>query len=458
MSIVYQNSDVTFTYYLLIPHADEFRLLLAKEGRRWTLPFFHPDEHHFGVVGHINQHVWQSLGLYVATLRCALTDYDDTAGERRFYGLDNLDARWQPPEGMMWASEADIRNLPLVDGLQREAIERHFQWWHSHSSLRAPWMCPGWFAKAADWLVDVADRMDMGGMMSVEQRRAWARSSTLRLHSDNGMLYLKAVPQMFSYEPVITRVLSLRYPGHAPNVRAVHVERGWMLMRDFGGKPLTECADMSVWKEAVRRYAQIQLDLVRSTESLIALGLPDRHLDYLGSQIERLRHNLPDSLSPDEQHKIRHAAATWRSLAYELGDYNIPLTLTHGDLWAGNVILRENGDCLFFDWSDASVSHPFFDLPFFLLELHPDMPDTREARRQIRDAYLEMWTRYEPLINLRRAYHLARVLGFVHQATIYYSHVLPNIEASSRWEMESMLPMLLRQALAAYQQFQQTGH
>jgi aminoglycoside phosphotransferase (APT) family kinase protein len=458
MTIVYQNPDVTFTYYLLIPHPHEFRLLLAKEGKRWTLPFFCPEEHHFGVVAHINQHVWQGLGLYVATLRCVLTDYDETVGERRFYALDNLDANWQPPEGMIWASEADIRNLPLTDGLQREAIERHFQWWHSHSSLRAPWMRPGWFAKAADWLVDVADRMNIGGMMSVVQRRAWARSSTLQLHADNSTLYLKAVPQMFSYEPVITRVLALRYPGYAPKVKAVHVERGWMLMEDFGGRSLVDCDDLSIWKEGIRQYAQIQLDLVRSTESLIALGLPDRHLDYLASQIERLRHNLPDTLTDEEQRDIWHAASTWRSLCYELADYNIPLSLSHGDLWAGNVIVRETGDCLFFDWSDASVSHPFFDLPFFLLELNPNFSDVKDARQQIQDAYLEMWTRYEPLINLRRAYHLAQVLGFVHQATIYYSHVLPNIESSARWEMESMLPMLLRQALAAYQQFEQTGH
>jgi hypothetical protein len=37
----------------------------------------------------------------------------------------------------------------------------------------------------------------------------------------------------------------------------------------------------------------------------------------------------------------------------------------------------------------------------------------------------------------------------LHQALFYYVHVLPGIESNARWEMQNMLPMLLRQVMAA---------
>jgi hypothetical protein len=73
------------------------------------------------------------------------------------------------------------------------------------------------------------------------------------------------------------------------------------------------------------------------------------------------------------------------------------------------------------------------------------------AREEILTAYLDVWTRYEPMINLRHAYELAKVLGYLHQAAFYYAHIIPNIETHARWEVQSMLPHLLRQVLAAMQ-------
>jgi Ser/Thr protein kinase RdoA (MazF antagonist) len=254
---------------------------------------------------------------------------------------------------------------------------------------------------------------------------------------------------MFNYEPVITRVLSLRFPGHIPDVRAVHVENGWMLMRDFGGTALTEVRDIDIWKQVVQRYAEMQLDLIGNTQSLIALGVPDRNVDYLASQIERLMNELPVALSEEEQKEIKRFSSTLRSLCYQLTDFNIPLSLTHGDFWAENVIIRPNGMSLYFDWSDASISHPFFDMPFFLSEIDRELPHVPDAREQLRDGYLDVWTRYAPILNLRRAFQIAEVLGGLHQALFYYVHVLPGIESNARWEMQNMLPMLLRQVIAA---------
>ena len=450
-SLVYHNPDVTFTYHLIIPHADfsEYRVLLHQINGAWTIPAYLPEEHHFGVVNHINQYVADKLGLFSATLRCLHTHLVAENDEHRFYAMDNLHPDWQPPQGWAWMNEVDVKSLEFLYPFQRETLLQWFDWMHSDSSMRSPWMRHGWFGKSANWMQDLADRMAMDGIQPVEQVRAWVRSCTLSLKTEHDILYLKALPEMFNYEPVITRVLSLRFPENIPDVRAVHVENGWMLMRDIGGKPLTDHQDISVWKSVIRRYAEMQIDLIGNTHSMIALGVPDRNVDYLSSQVDRLMHDLPDALSQQEQTELKRLSSTLRSLCYELTEFNVPLSLTHGDFWAQNVMIRPNGEPVFFDWSDASVSHPFFDIPFFLSEIESDLAHIPDAREQLRDAYLDVWTRYAPLMNLRRIYQIAEVLSGLHQALFYYIHVLPGIESNARWELQNMLPMLLRQVMAA---------
>ncbi len=455
--IVYHNPEVVHRYYLLIPSAvsSEFKVLLQKKSDKlWSLPVFEPQEHHFAVVQHINDSVKAQFGLKVATLRCIATHSEPDEGELRFYALDNLSPDWQAPEDMQWFNETDLMDMTLSSVLERNIIFEWFQWRHSDDSLRSDWMRPGWYPKIARWMVDLADRMSMNGIKKPTQVRIWARSATMRLETDDGNLFFKAVPEFFSYEPVITRVLSIRYPERAPDVRAVHVENGWMLMREFQGKTLTHIDDIAMWERAVKEFARMQIDLVSNTQSLVALGVPDRNIDYLASQVERLMNDLPDTLTDDEKFQLRMMSSTLRGMCFELAEFNIPLTLTHGDLWSGQVIFKDDGKCLFFDWSDAAISHPFFDMCTFLAEVDSELPHIKGARNHLLMTYLNEWTRYEPISNLKHAYALTMVLGYLHQALFYYIHILPQVESAARWELSGMLAHLLRHVLNEMKDFE----
>jgi hypothetical protein len=447
--VVYHNPEIRHRYFLIIPPYDgsDFRALVRPNKDHWTLPFFEPTEHHYAVVNQIHEYTRQKLQLTTSTLRCLYTSSGEDGIEYRYYALDNLQPGWEPPRGMRWVSEDQARRIKIGTEEQREVLLNWFDWIHSDSSLRAPWMRRGWFDFVSDWMLDLADRMSMEDLGEVEQLRAWARSSTTRLSTGEGKLYLKAVSDVFSYEPVVTRVLSIRYPGHAPDVRAVHVEKGWMLTREFDGTPLRGQTDFAVWERTLRQYAEMQIDLISSTPSLISLGVPDRNVDYLASQIDRLMNDLPNTLTLDERLNLKKIASQLRTMCFELIDKNVPLTLTHGDLWSGNIIIRNNGDALFFDWSDASISHPFFDVPMLLAEIEDELPGIPDVRERLTRTYLQPWTRLDSFNNLRAAYSLAETLTYLHQAMFYYVHILPGIEGNTRWEMQHMLPALLRQIL-----------
>jgi hypothetical protein len=125
------------------------------------------------------------------------------------------------------------------------------------------------------------------------------------------------------------------------------------------------------------------------------------------AQIARLRAIAPDL----------HAACA------ELAALGIPETLEHGDLWGTNIFLADDSGSTFrfHDWSDSSLSHPFFSL---LLTLHdvelafPDMPDARDR--------------------LRDAFAMAQRLAPLDHALLYHRRILPAMRA--KWEMALMLP------------------
>ena len=130
----------------------------------------------------------------------------------------------------------------------------------------------------------------------------------------------------------------------------------------------------------------------------------------------------------------------------ELAGHAVPPSIVHGDLHLGNVA-RGPAGYRFFDWSDACVAHPFFDLLTMrrgtgFAEEEGDV----ELRDRLRAAYLQAWAPFEPPGRLARASQLADPLGALHHAVSYRSLVAgmtPPVEShmagSTAWWLRQML-------------------
>ncbi len=105
-----------------------------------------------------------------------------------------------------------------------------------------------------------------------------------------------------------------------------------------------------------------------------------------------------------------------------------------------------DGQPLFFDWSDACIAHPFFDLPTLLTTPYFDAHPLERA--SILDRYLGHWTGYAPLAELRRIADLATLLSHLHQVVSYVG-IVSNVEPSSRWENTVGIDFFVRQVLEA---------
>nr|WP_158263721.1 phosphotransferase [Deinococcus arcticus] len=142
--------------------------------------------------------------------------------------------------------------------------------------------------------------------------------------------------------------------------------------------------------------------------------------------------------------RLRVQGPHLKALCAQLAACGVPDTLEHGDFWPTNVAVR--GDqAVFFDFSDATITHPFFSLRLFLAELGTFLPEQPQARDRIVEAYLSAWAGVSTPALLRRAYELSRPVAAFHAALLYVGHILPALEA--QWEMENMAVWALHDLL-----------
>jgi hypothetical protein len=354
-----------------------------------------------------------------------------------------------------WVGAAELELLHVPDPETRELAHA---WFNRHSGEQpltgAAWTHPGWYIEALAWAVARLNDAGVAATRTPEQLRASERAFVMRIRSHTETFYFRAAPFVFAHEPALMQWLSLRYPMNVPEVLAVDTGRGWLLQREAGSgaMPLSEEREEEVWYRAVRRMAEIQIDSTRTVHDLRALGCPARQLDVLARRLPRLCADTsvmmlghPCGLTRREIERTAGLAPTLLALCEELASFDLPDCLDYGDLRAGNVFSTVT-EPVYLDWSDSSISHPFFAVAALLDDAVRLLPSTsREAVRRLRDSYLAPWRDVAPHDHLARAFDIARRIAPFHRAATVHAELLP--ATGFTWELECTIPALLRRGL-----------
>ncbi|MGH3993280.1 MAG: hypothetical protein ACRDSN_12570, partial [Pseudonocardiaceae bacterium] len=223
---------------------------------------------------------------------------------------------------------------------------------------------------------------------------------------------------------------------------AVDVDRGWSLLPD-GGSRLRETLDAHpdprAWEHALRQYALLQRRVAGHVEEMLGFGVPDLRLAALPARYDMLLSSPQvkaqvgngGRLSAEQYDalcELRPVLAGWCD---ELAASGVPASIDHADLHDGQVFIA-GGHCLFIDWADASVGHPFTTLLIAMQRAAERFADPATMDR-LRDAYLEPWTAEHDLADLRRAAALAMRFGVIGRAMAWH-RIFPVTEALV-WDM-----------------------
>ena len=226
------------------------------------------------------------------------------------------------------------------------------------ATAAARWTDPVWLSAAHTWIGQRLDALGLTPTGAIEQPHVYPWSTVLRVPTDAGHVWFKAIEDALRHEVVVVSRIAARRPDVVPPLLAADEGTGWMLMSDAGETLRSVIArerDLARWLDVLPRYADVQLDLVDDADELVARGVPDRRLAALPAAYAA----LVDDIGAEP--RFHAATATVARLCETLAAFGLPETVQHDDLHDGQVYVRD-GQCLVMDWGDACITHPFLTL------------------------------------------------------------------------------------------------
>jgi hypothetical protein len=456
-------------YHVVLLHPTQSRVLLLPDQNGWRLPSFRTqgpaDLGHVEESSHLSAIVAamrRQLGLDAYVLYCADQHKDrERARQDLIYVLEMRHPSWSPSAGACWVEHDALAHLELALPEQRTVIAACLRESEMIPPVRPPWARRGWFALTESWIKEQLARLNYPIAGPIIQVRTWGISCIVRVPTTRGNVYFKVIPTrfmqkstavsssdtsgklplLFTHEPRLIQSLAVWYPHNVPTVLAMDGERCWMLLAEFG-TALSGHPDRTAWENALAVYGHMQVAATQHVDTLFAAGCLDRRLPIVETQVDPLFDDEETMayLNQAEVEQLRVLGPQLKILCQQLAREAIPHTLVHGDLHTENIAVRD-GNCIYYDWTDACVAHPFFDVLTVL-----DNVDDPVERMRLRDIYLAQWTDYASLECLREIFPLSQTLAAVHQA-VSYQHIMANVEGPTRQDMRGGVTYWLRKLL-----------
>jgi hypothetical protein len=327
----------------------------------------------------------------------------------------------------------------------------------SESNLQ--WQNPDWLKPAHEWIHAKTARHGIHITGSIEQPHIYPWSTVLRVPTGEGMMFFKATAPETVYESALTEMLAGWYPDCMPELVAVDTARGWMLMLDGGEQlrlSIRPTQDLRHWNPVISLYAEVQIRLAEHISDILTLGIPDYRLAALPALYtqlladeESLMIDQPKGLTSIEMRNLQGLTPRFEQICSGLAVFGIPESLNHGDFHDGNVLLR-NGRITFFDWGDASVTHPFVSLRTFFVSIEialklDDYSFTPEMAALL-DRYLEPWQKFASKDALLAAYRLSKPVASIVKAFAWHQ-TISRLDGSLREEYAWIVPEVLKEFL-----------
>jgi len=406
---------------------DQF--LVRREGQLLTLPRFAPEVKTFFGGDHANRPLAAAIGAPVWSLDCVHWRSLPEGHRDVVLAFEALGEPARPK--FQWVATEAASDVAFEDEVEQAAVTGWLAETASGTATgRAEWCRPGWRDKAAGWMAAELKRHGVDGPMTIEQEQCWSLSSLVRASVAGSRFYLKAVPPLFGNEPAITAALAEWSPASLPAVLAVHEQRRWMLMADFGGASLSG-RSLEDWCRALETYAEMQRLSIGRPE--LERLLPAKPLSELSGQLANIlqSQSVTEQITADEAIALQTLLPRLEEDVARLTASGIPPALVHGDLHPGNVQWVD-GRPLYFDWTDACLSHPFMDLiTFFRGRSLPDEPD---APARLEAAYLGAWREFTDRGDVNQIFASAMRVGAAFQLRSYIE-ISKAIEPGRHWQV-----------------------
>jgi hypothetical protein len=354
-------------YRLFLLPARSTQPLALREERCWRLPKVsiprwtrHAE--------HLQQTVFERWGLHVIVLEYRTSD----SGSSPWAVAEILSQR--VPDLMTAVEPDEIADEDLSRD-EKEAARSIFS--KINTERDGPFSRRYWIEEALEWLSAAVPGMDVQPS-GIRQYNAGGRFALVRFATRDGAAYwLKATGHPNQHEYRVTLCLAELCPEHLPRLIAAHPRWNAWIMED-AGQPLPERPAPRTLEAAAQSLATMQIKTIHCTDLLLEVGAFDQRLSVLIEHVDMIIAFLAEAMSrqtstkvaPVARERLQDVGRILRDALYRMETLHVPNTLLHDDLNADNVL--DNGRrCVFTDWSEAAIGHPFLSFDR-LCQLRPD--------------------------------------------------------------------------------------
>jgi len=411
------NGESASTFRLVITRRSASEILLLPRGSGWALPQVAIPPHQ-RVAEQLTAEVrkgW-TLETYCLLVPSAASDQQNEEGKPAV--LESVQANDRAPAGSYWApctAAAGFLEAGEAD-LVRGSLEKLEAYMANEKA--GPFARPGWLREIFQWTREQATPLGLQLTGNFRQLNASPTFNLLRLETKGGALWFKATGEPNAHELPLALAVSRLFPRHVPRVLGVHHPWNGWLTEEVAGVPLDEAAEFAAWERAAAELAELQIASIGMTAEILEAQAKDLRIRQLAGRIDPFLGRMselmalqekptPAPLAPSELATLAEGLKEACALLEELG---MPDTLGHLDFNPGNIVVT--GDrCVFLDWAEGCVSHPFLTLEYLREHLGRSHVQEPAAGEKLAAAYLGRWVPFFSPEELRRAQALAPLLA-----------------------------------------------
>lgn len=244
-------------------------------------------------------------------------------------------------------------------------------------------------------------------------------SYVIRILTSEGFVYLKQTPQQLALEADIIQVLQLEFDAPVPHVISSNPTLNCFLMKDAGNtlrSVLKKQFDEALVCKAVDQFAATQRNIADRVEILIEMGIPDWRLNQLPGFYQMLISKkellVEDGLSDIDIKQLKTLVTKVSDLCEKLSGYAIKQSIVQPDFNDNNTLVSHTQAITMIDLGELSISHPFFPLHNFLLQMkkHHGLMENDVRYFRIKEAYLSNYMHGESKQRILEAFSMTQEL------------------------------------------------
>jgi hypothetical protein len=332
--------------------------------------------------------------------------------------MESVRQRGPAPRGMCWMPANILDNCR--DKEEAEVVTRAFAELNSFAigEKPGPFGRPGWLRELFRWANEQVAPLGLRLTGDFLQLNAGPTFSLIRLETYDVALWFKATGEPNERELAITLSVARLFPQYVPRILGIHPAwNGWLAV-EAPGVQLDEIAECSAWELAAKSLAELQMSSIGKCSELLEGNCRDLRLPRLAGLIDPFVARMGEFMAAQEKRSpaplAKSELASLREGLVEacglLESFRFPDTLGHVDFNPGNILVSADR-CVFLDWAEGCVGHPFLTLDYLCQHIGRSGVRDPAAGDRITAAYLRPWEAlFSPEI-LRRAVAIAPLIA-----------------------------------------------